>query len=119
MNSNFLNTANGDIIQSPITFKPTEKALNRGSSIIESLPFLSFGEQSFFMSFIYLNNWLRSILAFNKVSQLVATIASIGNYILRMKFAVGDSCFTKNPTSYSAIMGRTSANCLNQGRVVS
>ena len=38
MNSYFLNTANSNIIQSPITFESTEKTLNRTTPIIESLP---------------------------------------------------------------------------------
>ena len=38
MNGYFILTADSNIIQSPVTFEPTEKALNRASPVIESLP---------------------------------------------------------------------------------
>ena len=50
MNGYFLNTANSNIIQSPITFESTEKTLNGGSPIIEGFPFLSSGELPLFVS---------------------------------------------------------------------
>ena len=48
MNSYFSNTANSDIIQSPVAFESTEKAFNRASPIIEGFPFLGFNEQSLY-----------------------------------------------------------------------
>ena len=96
MNRNFLNTANSNVIQSPITFEPTEKTLNRASSIIDSLPFLCLIKQRFLMTWIYLNNWLCSVLAINKVPQLTATIASVTNNIFRMELAIGESRLAEN-----------------------
>ena len=56
MNGYFLDTANSNIIQSPVTFESAEKALNRASPVINCLPFLCPGEQSLLMSWVYLNN---------------------------------------------------------------
>ena len=50
MNGYFLNTADSNIIQSPVTFESTKKALNRGAPVIEDFPFLSFGELPLFVS---------------------------------------------------------------------
>ncbi len=47
MNGYFILTADGNIIQSPVTFEPAEKALNGTTSVIESLPFLSLSKQRF------------------------------------------------------------------------
>ena len=47
MNGYFILTADGNIIQPPVTFEPAEKALNGTTSVIESLPFLSLNKQRF------------------------------------------------------------------------
>ena len=110
MNSYFLDTADSNVIQSPISFESTKETLNRASSAIDSFPFIGFGEQGFLMCRVYFDDRLCPVLALNKLSQLITAIASITNNILRMKFAIGESCLTENTTGNTSIMGRTSAN---------
>jgi hypothetical protein len=85
MNSYFSNTANGNIVQSPISFEPTKNTLNGGYAIIQILPFFCFNKQRFFMSLVHFNDRLCSILSFNEFSQFRIAIASISNDILRRK----------------------------------
>lgn len=103
MNSYFANTANGDVIQSPVSFKPSEKTLNTASPIIDGLPFLSFREQRLGVCPIDLNNWFGSILASNKLPQVLAAVASITYHVLWAKLTVGESSLTKNTAGYSDI----------------
>ena len=78
MNGYFTNTANGDIVQSPVSLEPTKKTLNRASPTIESLPFPSFGEQSLFVGWIYFNNWLGMILVGYHLYRLCNSLCSSG-----------------------------------------
>ena len=71
MNGYFLNTANSDIIQSPMAFKSTKEPFDSCAPAIEGFPFLSFNKQVSFVPRIYFNNWLGTILASNKVSQFL------------------------------------------------
>ena len=118
MDSYLLHTANSNIIQSPVTFEPTEQALNGTASVIESLPFLSLNKQGFLMTLIDFNDWLRPVLPPYKPSQFVATIASIADNILRMEFTMCNSCLTKNTTSDSDVMERSTTNIGSYGKLI-
>ena len=118
MNRDLIFTADSDIIQSPVAFQSAKKSLNRCSSIIDSLPFLSFRKQRFLVGWIYLNDWLGFVLAFDEKPQFSAGIASIANNILRTEFTISKPSLTQNTTSNSAIVGRTSRNISSYGKLV-
>ena len=82
MDSYFTKTANINVIQSPVAFKPSKHALNRCAPIVYLPPFISLREQVFLVRRIYFDNRLCSILLFDKLPQLLTTISSIGNDIL-------------------------------------
>lgn len=118
MNRHLSHATNSNTVQAPVSFKSAKKTLNRGSPIVDSSPFVGLSEQRTLMTWIYFDNWLSPVLTFNKVSQLIATIASVTNNIPRMKSAIGISCFTKTATSNGSIVSRASGKLSSYGKFI-
>ena len=118
MNSYFANTANGDVIQTPISFESPKKTLNRATPIVGSLPFLSFREQRLGVCPIDLNNWFGSILPSNKLPQVLAAVASITYHVLRAKLAMSESGLAKNTAGCSDIGETRSRDIGNYGKFI-
>jgi hypothetical protein len=118
MDSYFAKTANINVIQPPITFEPSEDSLNRGSSAVYPLPFISLSEQVFLMSGIHFDNRLCSILLLDKLSELLATIPSIGNDILWAKPYVSVSCIAEDTAGNTTIVNRSVGNIRGYGKFI-
>jgi len=118
MNGYFANTSNCNVVQTPTPLEPRIQALNTASPFVDCLKFLSFRETSLslFVTRIYLDNWLRSVLAFNSPSQFHAAIGGIANNILWMKFAVGEPRFTEQRGGSTDVMYRSSDNFTGNGQ---
>ena len=120
MNSYFTDTANSDVVQSPIALEPRIQAFNTASPVVDFLKFLSFRPKSLslLVAWIYLDNRLGTVLAFYYLSQFFTTVTSITNDIFGVKFAIGKSRLAKQRGSNTNIMRRSSRNLSNDRQFV-
>jgi len=118
MDSYFVPTANSNIIQTPVTFEPTKQALNRTTPVIDSFPLGSLNKQGFLVGFVDFNDWLCSVLAYNKLSQFLAAVASITNNVLWAKLTIGKPSLTEDTASHTSVVDRGSGNIGSYGYLV-